>query len=254
MLTNNSQTQIYQDLEYCNGCGKPTLHNAFCAPFCEECRAKQTIYCSICGAKTSLSYRPDLNAYCDVCSGDGKEGYQDIKTLVVNLLGGPGSGKSSVRAGVFHDLKFSGVDCEEAAEYAKDLTWAKNQFTLQNQIHVFGEQHNRIFRLLNQVEVIITDSPLLLTPIYDKRSSDTLRRLALEEYHSMWNYTVLLIREKQYNPNGRNQNEKSAKEIDIKIADFLLDNKIPFETVPGNSSGKDKIVTKVMMLLNRKVE
>ena len=174
-----------------------------------------------------------------------------LKTLVVNLLGGPGCGKSSVRAGVFHDLKFSGIECEEAAEYAKDLTWAKNQFTLQNQIHVFGEQHNRIFRLLNQVEVIITDSSLLLTPIYDKRTNDTLRRLALEEYNSMWNYTVLLIREKPYNPNGRNQDENGAKEIDIKIADFLLDNKIPFETASGSPSGKDKIVRKVMMLLNK---
>lgn len=173
------------------------------------------------------------------------------KTLVVNLLGGPGSGKSSIRGGLFHDLKFRGVDCEEATEYAKDLTWRKSQFSLRNQIHVFGEQHHRIWSLLGQVEVIITDSPLLLTPIYDTRESDTLRKLALEEFNSMWNYNVLLIRKKEYNPNGRNQTEDEAKAIDMRIADFLLDNQIPFETANGDNTGKEKILPKVMRLLGR---
>ena len=173
------------------------------------------------------------------------------KTLVVYLLGGPGSGKSSLRAGVFYDLKFRGIDCEEAPEYAKDLVWSKSQFTLGNQIKVFGEQHDRIFRLQGQVEVVITDSPLLLTPIYDQRDSDTLRRLAMEEFNSMWNYTVFLKRCKPYNPNGRNQDEEGAIEIDRKIADFLLDNQIPFETTKGLAEGKDYIVKKVLMLLGK---
>lgn len=173
------------------------------------------------------------------------------ETLVVSLLGGPGTGKSSLRAGAFHDLKFHGVDCEEATEYAKDLTWEKRKFTLMNQIHVFGEQHHRIWRLLGQVEVIITDSPLLLTPIYDTRKSDTLRKLALEEFHSMWNYVVFLKRCKPYNPNGRNQDEDEAKEIDRRISDFLLDNQIPFETTKGTPDGKDYIVNKILTLLGR---
>ncbi len=173
------------------------------------------------------------------------------KTLVVNLLGGPGTGKSSIRAGVFYDLKFKGIDCEEAPEYAKDLTWQHAQFTLRNQIKVFGEQHDRIFRLLGQVEVVITDSPLLLTPIYDTRQTDTLRKLALEEYNSMWNYTVFLKRCKPYNPNGRNQDEEEAREIDRRIADFLLDNQIPFETTKGVLEGKDYIVKKILMLLGK---
>lgn len=172
-----------------------------------------------------------------------------MKTLVVNLIAGPGTGKSSIRGGLFHDLKFKGVDCEEATEYAKDLIWSKSQFTLTNQIHVFGEQHHRLWRLLGQVEVIITDSPLLLTPIYS--NNETLSKLALEEFNSMWNYVVFLKRCKPYNPNGRNQTEEEANEIDRNILDFLMNNNIAFETFVGDDLAKNKIASKIMMLLGK---
>ena len=173
------------------------------------------------------------------------------KTLVVNFIGGPGSGKSCITAGVFHDLKFKDIDCEISREAAKEYTWEKRQYTLGNQIHVFGEQHHRVWMLLGQVEVILTDSPLLLTPIYDARKNGTLKKLVLEEFNSMWNYVVYLKRAKTYNPNGRNQNEDEAKAIDVRISDFLLDNEIPFDTIKGTSDAKDQIVRKILMILGK---
>ena len=44
-------------------------------------------------------------------------------TLVVNFFAGPGAGKSSMAAGLFAELKFRGVNCELATEYAKDKVW-----------------------------------------------------------------------------------------------------------------------------------
>lgn len=176
---------------------------------------------------------------------------QKYKTLVVNLISGPGCGKSSIAAGVFHDLKFKGIDCEMAYEAAKEYTWEKRQFTLTNQVHVFGEQHHRVWRLLGQVEVIITDSPLLLTPIYNPKKDSILNLLAIEEFESMWNYVVFLKRCKPYNPNGRNQDEAGAKIIDKTILNFLFDQEIPFETADGTPAGKDHIVRKVLMMLGK---
>ena len=173
------------------------------------------------------------------------------KTLVVNLLGGPGCGKSSIRGGLFSKLKFLGIDCEEALEYAKDLVWINSTLTLNNQIYVFGKQHHRITRLLGQVEVVITDSPLMFTPIYDQRKSKTLSDLVIEEINSMWNYNVFLKRQKEYNPNGRNQSEEEAREIDRKILDFMDDNKLPYETFDGAEDSVVFISEKILRLLGK---
>ena len=43
------------------------------------------------------------------------------KTLVVNLLGAPGSGKSTIAASIFSKLKFQNLNVELVSEYAKEL-------------------------------------------------------------------------------------------------------------------------------------
>ena len=42
-----------------------------------------------------------------------------MKTLVINLIGGPGCGKSTIAAELFSRLKKMGVTCELVTEYIK---------------------------------------------------------------------------------------------------------------------------------------
>jgi hypothetical protein len=173
-------------------------------------------------------------------------------TLVVNLFAGPGAGKSTTAAGVFFELKTRGVNCEIAAEFAKDLTWEERHRTFTDQIYIFGKQYHRIQRLMGQVSVIITDSPLLLTPVYDSEKRPTLEKLAVEEHNKMWTYNAFLKRKKPFNPKGRIHGEEHAKEVDYAVADMLLKHDILFETFDGTTEGKDAIVKKILMLLEWK--
>jgi len=148
--------------------------------------------------------------------------------LIVNLYAGPGAGKSSVRADIFKELKWDNISCEEAPEFAKELVWDESYKILENQIFVFANQHQRIFRLLDKVDVVITDSPILLSVFYGEGKNDLLKDLIIGEYSKMNNLDIFLERTKPYNPVGRMQNEAQAKDIDAEIKNLLY--KIPLTT------------------------
>ena len=56
------------------------------------------------------------------------------RTIMVNLWGGPGTGKSTLMADVFAELKWRGVDCEQAPEFAKEKVWESTDSELDEQI------------------------------------------------------------------------------------------------------------------------
>jgi hypothetical protein len=170
--------------------------------------------------------------------------------LVINLMGGPGAGKSTGSTRLFSELKELGYNAEYVPEYAKDLVWGRNMKTLDNQIYVFAKQHHRIWRLLDQVDVIVTDSPIFLSCIYGK-TSNTFKSLVIEEFNKLNSLNILLKRVKPYNPSGRYQNEHEAKELDIVIENFLIDNKISYNIVNGNKEGVDEIVKIVNKLFTK---
>jgi len=162
------------------------------------------------------------------------------KTIVINLFAGPGTGKSSLMGGIFSELKWRGVDCEQAPEYAKEKVWELTDPTLEEQIipptllcqpYVFAKQLFRIDRLNGKMDVIITDSPLLLSLIYGHREPYEFSACVLAYYNKFNNLNYFLKRVKKFNPNGRMQNEAEAREIDDKVLGMLGGHLIPYEEV-----------------------
>lgn len=146
-------------------------------------------------------------------------------TIIINIFGGPGSGKSTVAAGIFSRLKERGVSVEYVAEYAKDIVWEESFTKLNNQLYIFAKQHNRIFRCLNKVDVIVTDSPILLAITYGKTAippnSPELDALILHEFNKNTNMNVILSRMYKYDTKGRTQSEEEAIALDAGIVDLL---------------------------------
>ena len=171
------------------------------------------------------------------------------QTLVVNIIAGPGARKSTMCAGIFFDLKSKGINCEIATEHAKDLIYNKDLDSIHDQIYLFGNQFHRIKRLLGEVDVILTDSPLVLQPVYDKEKRETFEQLVMEEMTKMWNYNVFLKRSGEHDPNGRIHNKEQSIEIDKKILDLLDKYNEGYETFEGTEDGKNKIVGKILSLL-----
>lgn len=166
-------------------------------------------------------------------------------TLVINLIGGPGCGKSTIAAGLFYELKKHGYLCELVTEYAKDKVWEESYKTLDDQIYVFGKQFHRMFRVKGKVDVIITDSPLPLSIIYDKGESDYFHNFVIEQYNEFNNIMIFVERETKYESEGRMQNEQEAIEIDNHIKNMLIENEISYISIPTT-----QVINKMMKVLD----
>ena len=169
---------------------------------------------------------------------------------VINLFGSPGAGKSTIAAGLFFKIKLC-KDIEKAelvTEFAKDLVYAGRFRELDNnQIYVTVKQYSRMERLRNQVDYVITDSPLLLGTIYKPNNYFSSYDLLLNELHySFDNINIVINRVKEYKDYGRVQTEEESDKLSIKIRQLLRDNKIDYRIVDGNEQAPDVILNMLL--------
>ena len=171
--------------------------------------------------------------------------------IVVNLFAGPGVGKSTTAARIFAELKMHGVNCEMALEFAKDKVWEESFKTMDDQIYIFGKQFHKIWRLKDKVDVIICDSPLPISIVYDKENSEAFHTLIMEQFNKFDNYNVLLTRSGEYQKEGRVQTEEEAKEVDEIVKKVLKDYNIVHRVMPIDGAAM-KITEKILEELKNK--
>ena len=178
------------------------------------------------------------------------------KTIVVNLFGVPGAGKSTGAAYIFSQLKMRGVNAELITEFAKDKVWEENKEVFKNQAYIFGKQSFRMSRCDGKVDVIITDSPLLLSILYndDPRLTENFNKSVLDVFNSYENLNYCLLRVKPYNPIGRHQTEEESDALQQPIVKLLIDRDVEFTYVDGDKDGYEKIIKNVLCYFDIKEE
>jgi hypothetical protein len=172
------------------------------------------------------------------------------RTLVVNFFSGPGVGKSTMAAGVFYELKMAGIECELALEYAKDKVWEQSYAVLDNQLYITSKQYHRLKILNRKVQVIITDSPLLLGLYYGKKDREEFKNLVISLHNEFESLNIFLERIYDYNLNGRIQTEEEAKEIDNEITSITDKYIGDIEKIQPTRESVKKIVDLIKFKLN----
>lgn len=167
------------------------------------------------------------------------------KGLVINLIGGPGCGKSTTMAGVFYKLKKQGVNCEIATEFTKDKVWEEDYRVLDDQLYIIAKQFHRISRLIDKVDIVVMDTSLLSSIIYDKMNSQALKNFCLETFHQFNNMVFFIDREDiKFQTEGRVESYEKSKAIDETYKALMDECNIPY-TIVNNENSVDVIINKL---------
>ncbi len=139
----------------------------------------------------------------------------------INMLGGPGAGKSSTSAWLFSELKALSKPIELVNEYIKKWVYINRKVEKWDQCYCWGKQQHAEFIFLNAGKNIVTDSPVLLAPIYARiyyplTNMDIHLHELNQEYEQDYpSLNIFLNRnDKPYDKTGRWQTLDQAKEID----------------------------------------
>lgn len=155
--------------------------------------------------------------------------------IVINGYGGPGAGKSTACLEITAALKKEGYNAEYVQEYAKELVYEKNMEMLdgspEHQYEILKEQTRRMDRLYDQVDFIVTDSPILLNEIYNKELTPEYESLVNELQGEYINYSFFMERDaSNFEEEGRIHNLTESIEKDNEIKDMLQKNEIKYKT------------------------
>lgn len=175
---------------------------------------------------------------------DIKSIMESPKLTVINLLSGPSSGKSTIAYGVAAELKLRGISSELVTEVAKDKVWDEAYTILRNQILIAAEQYHRLWRLNDKVEVVVTDSPLILSAIYNSQEYTHFNPLLFELFNEFNNINFFVERrvEHEYETIGRIHDELQALELDKRIKTLLSSNNIPFRSIPCSRKSIEEVL------------
>jgi hypothetical protein len=153
-----------------------------------------------------------------------------MKTKIVGFIAGPSAGKSTLALELAGWMKHKRYNVEYVSEYPKDLAWEEAANLFDDQLHIFGEQWRRNYRLIGKVDWIVTDSPIVTSLFYMK---DALKKIPEEYRHGVLYHFRLMVKaahhsfdhkiffidrgDRKFIKEGRIHNEEESKKLDGEI-------------------------------------
>jgi len=159
------------------------------------------------------------------------------RTKVINILGGPGCGKSLFSSSIVLKLHLMGKTVEMVPEIARILVWQRDFVALRNQYAIAQEQFQMLEVLNGQVQYLVTEGSLPQLLYYNQTYADNICDVAkthaqvLAWYKQFENLNIFVQRDldKKYIRSGRLQDETPAREIDIQMRNLFASDGIRYK-------------------------
>lgn len=126
---------------------------------------------------------------------------------------------------MFAELKIRGYDIEHIPEFVKTWAYEGRKPRSYDQLYIFAQQLHMEDLALRHVARVVTDSPVLLSPIYAKlygfSGADRLVELAQQFEQDFPSINFYIERTVVYQSSGRYQTYAEAVEFDKQLLEFL---------------------------------
>ena len=147
-------------------------------------------------------------------------------TVIINLLGSSGSGKSTSALGLGYQLKILGYKVENITEWVKEEIFAENFSIVKDQIYIFGKQRRKQLILEDKgLDFIVTDCPLILSYYYGFKyntSDQHLDALIFKEFNRFDNVNFFLKRTVPFETLGRMETEEQSDSDSIEMEKLFI--------------------------------
>lgn len=173
-------------------------------------------------------------------------------TKVINLIGAPGVGKSTLMAMLFVELKKRNQKCEMVQEWVKKLIWKNELDIIQNQYYLIQQQYNDIKSLDKRVDYIIMDTSLVNYMYYNRTDPNNICNMEKTEAYAKSlltefdNVFIFVTRnfENYYENEGRLHTLQQSLDIDIELRDLVKElklNVVYFQSTSENEKIKELV-------------
>lgn len=144
---------------------------------------------------------------------------------IINLVGGPNTGKTTTALGLTYYMKLAGLRVKYVQEYAEDMVYEDRENILDDQLYILAKQNRRALRLEERTDFVVVDSPLFLSLVYAKDGgTPALRQIVWECWDHYNNITFYHPRDLNFTYHGHGRVQQSHDEcraIDQRIERFL---------------------------------
>ena len=175
------------------------------------------------------------------------------KTLVVNLLGGPNTGKTTTGLGIAAELGFRGYRIEFLPEFVKGAVWGERNDVLTDQRYIFAKQNNLLKRLIGKVYVVINDGSLIHSCAYVSGNEfKSFEKDVVQVFLQYNNYNIYFNRrfDIPFDPVGRYQKSHAeGLKTDSKVLKILKKNNISYKIIQTEQS----LVSEIADIIEAKI-
>lgn len=179
-------------------------------------------------------------------------------TIIINIVGAPAAGKSTLASELFVYLKKKHIDAEYIHEYVKNLVWQNKLEKINDQFYIARNQYKIMSSVVKKIGdngVIICDSPFVLSAFYNQYNPDNMSNVdktkdfifeKLSEFNALHtNLYIFLKRDETipYSNIGRIHDMNQSQEIENQLQQFMVKNSVNYYTFKTGDDIKNMMTT-----------